>query len=240
MTQLSVAEVDALAEAAHRGQADKTGAPYIGHVRAVAAGLAPLGAELEMAGLLHDVIEDTEWTAERLLAAGVPAAVVETVEVVTKRPGVPYEEMIRAVAAHPAARLVKIADNAHNSLAHRAARLPFEQRERLAAKYAAARRLLWPAVDRQHLETVLWRVNPALLAELPDSSRESGGSGGGLPTERTAAGVTALPPPGRDHSLRSTPSTGCWRRCRPTAAGGWCPCPAGSGCSTRRCRRPGS
>ncbi|MER5636171.1 HD domain-containing protein [Kitasatospora sp. NPDC002227] len=167
MTALSLAEVDALAASAHAGQYDKVGVPYVAHVRAVAAGLAPLGAELEMAGLLHDVIEDTDWTAERLLGAGVPAVVVETVLAVTNRPGVPYEEMVRTVAAHPLARLVKIADNAHNSLAERAAALPPEQRERLAAKYAAARRVLWPAADRTQLETVLRRVNPALLAELP-------------------------------------------------------------------------
>ena len=46
---LSVSEVDALAAEAHAGQVDKIGVPYIEHVRAVAAGLAPFGDELVMA-----------------------------------------------------------------------------------------------------------------------------------------------------------------------------------------------
>ncbi|GAB2726948.1 HD domain-containing protein [Kitasatospora kifunensis] len=166
MATLTVAEVDALAARAHAGQVDKIGVPYIEHVRAVGRALAPLGGELEMAGLLHDVIEDTDWTAEHLLEAGVPRTVVDLVQAVTKRPGVPYDEMIRQVAADPPACLLKIADNAHNSLPERGAQLPQEQRARLAAKYAAARRVLWPAVERAQVEAIVRQVNPALLPEL--------------------------------------------------------------------------
>lgn len=52
--------------------------------------------------------------------------------------------MIRSIAGKPRATLVKIADNAHNSLPERAADLSAPDRERLAAKYRAARRVLWP------------------------------------------------------------------------------------------------
>ncbi|WP_282694521.1 HD domain-containing protein [Streptomyces sp. CC208A] len=161
----TLAEVDALADRAHAGQVDKVGVPYVEHVRAVAAGLAPLGAELAMAGLLHDVVEDTVWTAEELRAAGVPERVVRIVEAVTNDPGGSYEEKIRRITRDPDATLVKIADNAHNSRADRAAGLPPEQRERLAAKYRAARRVLWPAADPAHVATILRVVNPELLAE---------------------------------------------------------------------------
>jgi (p)ppGpp synthase/HD superfamily hydrolase len=169
VAQLTLRQVDELAAAAHAGQVDRVGVPYVEHVRAVAAGLLPLGEELAMAGLLHDVLEDTSWTAEELRAAGVPAAVVATVSAVTKVAGTPYEEMIRRVAADPAAALVKIADNAHNSHPDRAAALDAEQRARFAAKYAGARAVLWPAVDPQDLRTILARVNPALLAEAPEA-----------------------------------------------------------------------
>ena len=163
MPTLTLAEVDALAEAAHAGQVDRLGVPYVEHVRAVADALLPLGEELAMAGLLHDVLEDTPWTADALLAAGVPAPVVAAVRAVTKVPGVPYDEMVRRVAADPVAALVKIADNAHNSRPDRAAALEPEARERLGAKYAAAREVLWPAVDPDDLRAVLARANPALL-----------------------------------------------------------------------------
>ncbi|MFJ7956883.1 HD domain-containing protein [Streptomyces sp. NPDC096319] len=161
----TLAEVDALADRAHAGQLDKIGVPYIAHVRAVAAGLEPFGPRLAMAGLLHDVIEDTDWTAARLLAAGIPADVVALVEAVTNDPATAYEEKLRRITRDPGATLVKIADNAHNSRADRAAALPPAARERLAAKYRAARAVLWPAADPGDIATILRVVNPALLDE---------------------------------------------------------------------------
>ncbi|MFE6224855.1 HD domain-containing protein [Streptomyces sp. NPDC057854] len=166
---MTLAEVDALADRAHAGQVDKTGVPYVEHVRAVAAGLVPFGPELVMAGLLHDVVEDTAWIAGALRAAGVPDRVVRIVEVVTNDPGgspAAYAEKIRRVARDPDATLVKIADNAHNSRPDRAAALPPEQRDRLAAKYREARRVLWAAADPAQVAAILRIVNPGLLPEL--------------------------------------------------------------------------
>lgn len=162
---LDLAAIDALAARAHAGQTDKGGAPYVGHVRAVAHGLAPLGERYAAAGLLHDIVEDTDWTAGRLLGAGVDPWVVDVVVRVTKTPGTAYEDMIRAVAGYEPAALVKIADNAHNSHPDRAAALPPERRARFAAKYRAAREILWPAVDPRSLRLVVERVNPALLEQ---------------------------------------------------------------------------
>ncbi|MER5710672.1 HD domain-containing protein [Streptomyces sp. NPDC042898] len=162
----TLAEVDALVEQAHAGQVDLIGVPYVEHVRAVAAGLEPFGEELVMAGLLHDVIEDTAWTAERLRAAGVPDRVVAVVEAVTNRPDLSYEAKLRLIAEDPDATLVKIADNAHNSRPDRAAELPPARRERLAAKYRGARDILWARADAERIATILTAVNPDLLAEL--------------------------------------------------------------------------
>jgi (p)ppGpp synthase/HD superfamily hydrolase len=158
----TLGEVEALASAAHEGQTDKAGVPYTEHVRAVARGLVPFGERLVMAGLLHDVIEDTDWTAERLRDAGV-------VEAVTNQAGVPYQEKIRRIAGDRDAALVKISDNAHNSRDDRAARLPREKRVRLAAKYRAARDVLWAAADSRDVEAIVSIVNPALLGELRET-----------------------------------------------------------------------
>ncbi|MFI0241747.1 HD domain-containing protein [Streptomyces sp. NPDC016845] len=162
---MSVHEVDLLAGRAHAGQVDKAGVAYVEHVRAVAAGLVPFGDELVMAGLLHDVLEDTDWTAEELVGAGVPVRVVEIVQAVTRQAGLEYEEKIRRIAADPPAVLLKIADNAHNSRPDRAARLSVTERERLGRKYRAARRVLWPAADPRDVETIVRVVNPSLLGE---------------------------------------------------------------------------
>ncbi|MFD3955914.1 MULTISPECIES: HD domain-containing protein [Streptomyces] len=172
---MNVAEVDALAAAAHAGQVDKIGVPYIEHVRAVAAGLVPFGDHLVMAGLLHDVIEDTDWTAEQLREAGVPAHVVSLVEAVTNERGVPYEEKVARITGRGRdAVLLKVADNAHNSHPERTVKLSEEQRTRLATKYRAARDILWPAVEDRDIETIVRIVNPSLLDELRE--RQNAGS----------------------------------------------------------------
>ena len=162
----TLSAVEALASRAHAGQVDKIGVPYIEHVRAVAAGLKPFGDELVMAGLLHDIIEDTDWTAEQLREAGIPDRVVSAVVAVTNQRGVPYEEKIRKIIHNSDATLVKIADNAHNSHPDRVAQLPEEKRARLAAKYRAARDVLWAAADSRDIEAIVTIVNPSLLTEL--------------------------------------------------------------------------
>lgn len=166
----TVEDVDTFAAAAHHGQVDKIGVPYIEHVRAVAAGLASFGDDMVIAGLLHDVIEDTDWTAGQLRAIGIPARALAAVEAVTNQPDLTYEEKIQRIIHSSDATLVKIADNAHNSRPDRAAQLPSEKRERLAAKYRAARTVLWAAASRADIEAIVRIVNPALLNELGEAA----------------------------------------------------------------------
>jgi (p)ppGpp synthase/HD superfamily hydrolase len=95
-----------------------------------------------MAGVLHDTLEDTDLTADDLRAHGYPEEVVRAVEAVTKQAGESYEDAVRRAAADPLGRLVKLADNAHNSDEERLALLPEGKATRLRAKYAKARALL--------------------------------------------------------------------------------------------------
>ena len=156
-----------LAIGAHGTQVDKNGVPYRFHLRAVAEGLEPFGPMVVMAGWLHDIIEDTAWTAEGLRELGISARVAEVVQLVTRDDDESYEEMLGRVAGDPLATLVKIADNAHNSRPDRAAALSDEsQRRRLHERYHDARRILWPATTRQNVTRIISRVNPALLDEL--------------------------------------------------------------------------
>lgn len=138
----TVTDTDLLAECAHLGQVDKAGRPYIEHPRAVAAALAEHGDHAVMAGLLHDVVEDTPITLADLLAAGYPLEVVDAVDAVTRRAGESYMDMIRRAAAHPLGRLVKLADNRHNSSEERLAVLDPGNAEFLRHRYARARAVL--------------------------------------------------------------------------------------------------
>jgi putative hydrolase of the HAD superfamily len=194
---MTVEQVAMLAIGAHGRQVDKIGVPYREHLRAVAEGLEPFGPMVVMAGWLHDIIEDTDWTAAGLREVGVSARVVAVVDHVTRREGESYPDMITRVAADPVATLVKIADNAHNSLPGRAGSLTDEpQRRRLEERYQGARRILWPAAARENVITIASRVNPALLAEMPPAKRLRPLTLNGA--ERLGPGVVVAQPPRDD------------------------------------------
>lgn len=96
---------------AHAGQVDKAGAPYAFHPLRLM--LKVKTDEERMAAVLHDVVEDgPRWTFERLIERGIPQGVVDAVRHLTKWPeeAGDYMAFIRRGAAHPVARVVKLAD----------------------------------------------------------------------------------------------------------------------------------
>lgn len=141
------ARAQAIAVIAHRGQTDKLGADYMGHVTAVAFRFDPLDQTLECcAAWLHDVIEDTDITADDLDRAGIHPEVINVVDLLTRKPGDGDECYLR-IRENPAARAVKYADLLNNTDPYRTERLPAALRERLRAKYDHAFQLLgfsWP------------------------------------------------------------------------------------------------
>jgi len=143
----TVQQVREFVRRAHAGQTDKLGRDYVrDHLEPVAAELAAHGADAEMAGLLHDVLEDTAVTADRLRGLGVPEQVVRAVEAVTRRPGEDYSESIARAAADPLGRLVKLADNTVNLRSNAAlAEVDPDAARRLRIKYQAAREQLLQA-----------------------------------------------------------------------------------------------
>ncbi len=93
---------------AHRGRKDKAGAAYILHPLRVM--LRMTAKDERIAALLHDVVEDTEYTLEDLRKAGYSQKILRSLDHLTKRDGEEYEEFIKRVKRNPLARRVKIAD----------------------------------------------------------------------------------------------------------------------------------
>jgi hypothetical protein len=90
--------------------------PYITHPAAVAKLLAPYGPEAVAAGWLHDTVEDTDATLDQLRTEGFPDAVVTAVDGVTRRENETYFDFVRRAASTSwMSRIVKLADNVHNS-----------------------------------------------------------------------------------------------------------------------------
>jgi (p)ppGpp synthase/HD superfamily hydrolase len=100
-----------IATEAHAGQKRHGGEPYITHPKAVAA---LVEEHLRPAAWLHDVVEDTNVGLTDLLNAGIPRVVVDTVAVLTHRPGEKYLDYILRVRNDTSATVIKLADLAHN------------------------------------------------------------------------------------------------------------------------------
>lgn len=115
----------ATAEKAHRGQMRKSGEPYITHPVAVATILAEVGmtSPTLAAALLHDTVEDTDYSLEQL-TADFGQAIAQLVDGVTKLDKIRYGEraqsetlrkMIIAMSRDIRVLLIKLADRLHNA-----------------------------------------------------------------------------------------------------------------------------
>lgn len=115
----------ATAEKAHRGQMRKSGEPYITHPVAVATILAEVGmtSPTLAAALLHDTVEDTDYSLEQLTVDFGPA-IAQLVDGVTKLDKIRYGEraqsetlrkMIIAMSRDIRVLLIKLADRLHNA-----------------------------------------------------------------------------------------------------------------------------
>lgn len=127
-TDLSVVErAYRIAAEAHEGQKRKSGEPYIIHPLYVAIILADLELDLEsiVAGILHDVVEDTSMTEEELTEQ-FGSEVALLVDGVTKLTKLNYSadkvelqaenlrKMFLAMAKDIRVILIKLADRLHN------------------------------------------------------------------------------------------------------------------------------
>jgi len=93
---------------AHNGQQDKAGQPYILHPLRVMHQVNSLPAKV--VALLHDVVEDSEFTFEDLDRAGFDPEILQAVRCLTKHPDEDYFAYLRRIAGNTLALQVKIAD----------------------------------------------------------------------------------------------------------------------------------
>ena len=123
----------------HAGQRDKMGCAYFQHPMRVA--MRCRTDEEKMVALLHDTIEDTDVTAEYLLAEGFPREIVDGVLSVTKREGESYQDFVARAKNNPLGRAVKLHDLEDNLDIFRLDALTPDMAARYT-KYLAAHRFL--------------------------------------------------------------------------------------------------
>ena len=98
---------------AHKEQVDKSGMPYVFHPFHLAEQMNT--EETTIVALLHDLVEDTDYTIEALVDMGFDKSVTDAIALMTHDDNVEYMDYVRAIKDNPIAKAVKLADLKHNS-----------------------------------------------------------------------------------------------------------------------------
>ncbi|MEW5721579.1 MAG: hypothetical protein AB1896_00615 [Thermodesulfobacteriota bacterium] len=159
-----------IAVQAHQGKKDKAGAPYILHPLRV---MFQMDSEEEMTvAVLHDVVEDSDYTLDRLREIGFPDQVLEALDSVTNREaaGETYEDFVTRAGLHPVGLKIKRADLKDNLDLARLAQVTDRDVRRLRKYHQALSRLA--ELEKVQREVVMARYAasgdgpPAGTAEL--------------------------------------------------------------------------
>ncbi|NBY51173.1 MAG: bifunctional (p)ppGpp synthetase/guanosine-3',5'-bis(diphosphate) 3'-pyrophosphohydrolase [Actinobacteria bacterium] len=151
------------AESAHRGQLRKSGDPYITHPVAVAEILVEFGLDPATiaAALLHDTVEDTNYSSEKL-RDDFGDEVANLVEGVTKLDRLTYgptaeaetvRKMVVAMAKDIRVLVIKLADRLHNARTWQ-----FVEPESSARKARETLDIYAPLAHRLGMNAVKWEL----------------------------------------------------------------------------------
>ncbi len=168
-----IADAYAMAHTAHRGQARKSGEPFVYHPLATAEILADLrlDATTVAAALLHDVVEDTATTKEEISNRfGVELA--EIVDGVTKLKRLPsgnleeaqaesLRKMIVAMSKDVRVIIIKLADRLHNMRT-----LAYLKRETQLKKAQETLEIYAPLAHRLGIHSVKWELEDLAFSTL--------------------------------------------------------------------------
>ena len=169
-----------LAAEMHEGQLRKSGEPYLIHPVEVAKILAGLGMDEQtiIAGLLHDVVEDTEYTEEQL-KQDFGEEVTLLVDGVTKLGNLIFEtkedaqaenlrKMFLAMSKDIRVLIIKLADRLHNMRT-----INYMSPEKIAEKSKETLEIYAPLANRLGMFAIKFELEDIALKQLhPDFYKE--------------------------------------------------------------------
>ena len=160
-----------IAEQMHRGQARKSGEPYITHPIAVSTILAELGVDTDTiaAGLLHDTVEDTSYSLEAL-RSDFGSRIAVMVDGVTKLDKIhlgsaaeaeTFRKLVLTAGRDIRVMVIKLADRLHNMRT-----IKFKKRASQIRIAEATRDVLIPLADRLGLYVIKRELEDIVLETL--------------------------------------------------------------------------
>ncbi len=124
---------------AHQGQVDKAGELYVLHPLRLM--IQAKTSEEKIVAVLHDVVEDADFTFAYLAQQGFPTTIIEALKCLTKQHNETYNQFIQRILPNPLARKIKILDIRDNIRVERLKKISSKDCERLN-KYLEALQIL--------------------------------------------------------------------------------------------------
>jgi (p)ppGpp synthase/HD superfamily hydrolase len=125
-----------IAAKAFEGVVDKSGEPYIMHCFEVMRNTVG-SLEVKIAAMLHDLVEDTDWTIEMLREQGFSERTLELIKLLTHNKEDPYMDYIKPISYDKDASEIKRRDLEHNSRITRLQGLTKKDLERMEKYHLA-------------------------------------------------------------------------------------------------------
>lgn len=126
-----------IAAQAFKDKKDKSGKPYMLHCLFVMYGVQHLGDDVMCSAVLHDLVEDTEWTLHQLTQEGFNDKVIGMLYLLTHNEGTPYDDYIKSISVSKEATAIKLKDLEHNSSCTRLKGLRKKDHERIEKYHRA-------------------------------------------------------------------------------------------------------
>jgi (p)ppGpp synthase/HD superfamily hydrolase len=158
----------ALAIQYHDGQVDAGGEPYINHLMFVSEKVMEQNDDdhwgynetdvnrlkASIVGLLHDILEDTDCTADVLKEHALDDDIIEAVQTMSHQQGETYFEYLCRVEQNPISKIVKIADLEHNMDVRRLKKFGEYEKKRIQ-KYWASWKYLKGELGKRKAEEII-------------------------------------------------------------------------------------
>lgn len=159
-THISLDDAAIFMAKAHKGQEDKCGVPYFFHPMRVAYRLVSWNCSdpVVFAGILHDVVEDTEFTLEHI-KWNFGVEVSDLVDLVSRREDEKYKDYIERACSTYDSGMIKFADTLDNTDPNRKAKeVPIGRyRELLPKLYEEYQHL--PNLNKDEVERHIWSIS---------------------------------------------------------------------------------